>query len=660
MLNQPSSSNTDKAKQMAKDLASQAKAKFNKYKDSGNMAADADKMKNKAKDFSKTEGGKTLGAGVLAGIAAVTAMHGGNLLELQSKANMHNSIDKSIKAELVQYEQKADQTKKDAYNAANSAPMFQKSVANTIVDAQKNAIPERIRNMQGSSEFQAKMDSDAKDVTTENNIVGNVIRQSSDSYNREAMGEDFGPKLAEAKSKLQDYDQAKGNLERQKSSYESGSSVRRAERANENLNNAMGDAAKTFVVGGAAAGFAFSKRNKGEKPKTGPDTEPNPSPEPIPDAQETINVAEAAIESKETVAEMSQDQRTEIKEVKEKFDAKTNEEEAMKNNLTGFTAQEYGPKEAPIVEAPAPAVAEVKKEEKKGGFFGGIGKLASRFGLIGLASVGGGKAIEQVYGMATADSGAKIEMTQPASTGIVEAPQATTESKIDIASEGSPDEENTPETPTITPQATTEAPSATPAAETIPVTPAATTEAAPEVKQEIPAISPLAYSADTPDYLATKAKVEAFAKESGVGNQMRAYTTELAGEMVTNMTATLNEKGATMAPDAKAVLEAKINSWKYIQSHIKQDSIYIEIADSAKGTFEKATTGNPNSVLLKIRMNRLNITDIANHKFESGTFAGSYADSHGLANAKSDMENIRLIRDGQTPNVSNEVGDGGL
>jgi hypothetical protein len=157
---------------------------------------------------------------------------------------------------------------------------------------------------------------------------------------------------------------------------------------------------------------------------------------------------------------------------------------------------------------------------------------------------------------------------------------------------------------------------------------------------------PLAYAPKNQEYLSARAKIEAFAKQSGTTEQLSQYTDFIADQIITNLKATLAEKGSTMSSEEQSILMAKVSAWKYIKNHNSASELYISLENAApdqKYTFLKAASGNPKSIFLKVRYDNLNAADIANYNFDGVSFE-SYAREHGFKNASANMARIAELR----------------
>ena len=134
--------------------------------------------------------------------------------------------------------------------------------------------------------------------------------------------------------------------------------------------------------------------------------------------------------------------------------------------------------------------------------------------------------------------------------------------------------------------------------------------------------APKVQEAISPEYAAAKIKVEQAAAETGAGAKYVEYTKKVTQELITNMSATLAEKGSTMSPQEVKVLNAKINAAKYLNLHLVDGKMYVTIAESAKATFKEAANGNPNSIFQQAadaKYGNFNLVKFGSYQFESGT-----------------------------------------
>jgi hypothetical protein len=778
----PSSNKWDKAKQQAKAVAEQAKAKFNKYKDSDQAKEHVAKGKELMISEKAQNVAKALGAGVLSVIVSGQA---GKMMDLNSKADVLNKLDATAVAERTVSDNAVQVSKSQIANFTQYGGIGQKSMAQTLKEAGQKEMDKEIEYQKGvlgnmqqlqnndsnieakKSEInsreadRARLEQESQDFTTDGNQFGNAIKgANSNTFRGGEFGDNFGQKAEALKSKLASHDELKKENQRATDKYYQGNTMNPALEATQQSKEAQGDAAKTFVIGGLAGGaFAFSRKKKGEQApsKEEPKTEPNP--EPIPQALETKQVetvteAVQAIEGIETVTPPTFAEKEEaIKINEETQESISRVKKGIGGKDTGFTADEYSPKEAP-----AP------KEAEKVPFWKKAGKLATQLTMGAAAASAikmgpdiakiipnfnqGGANIEnvnkaetggrdianeqQVWGkqsakeaylsskqseinsvkhdidvrmqvithnfpgnnfnsMAAEMEKAKItplrsklsqldyelktmesenfdgklskfqvdlinKATEYSGTSDVDKTNIkafldknqslpsteTAPAKVDISTEtpGEPDVAETSNqaapvaaestVPAVDLVGATQTP---PIPNTIPAEPAKAVEAAPvTITTEAPPV----------DYTIAKAKLEKLASQSEIGKQMKEYTGKITTELITNLSATLAQKGSTMAPADVQILTAKINALKYIKSH-NGDSIYIPIAESAKPTFATAATGNPESIFGKVRYGNLNKTDIATKDFDGVNMVKTFAEK-GITNVQAHLDEITAAR----------------
>jgi hypothetical protein len=766
----PSSNKWDKAKQQAKDMAAQAKAKFNKYKGSDQAKEHVAKGKELMVSEKAKNVAKALGSGAL---AVLISGQGGKMMDLNAKADMLNKLDATAVAERTVSDNAVQVSKSQIANFTQYGGIGQKSMAQTLMEAGQKEMDKEIDYQKGvlgnmqqlqnnesnieakKSEInskeadRARLEQDSKDFTTDGNQFGNAIKgANNNTFRGSEFGENFGQKAEALKSKLASHDELKKENQKATDKYYQGNTMNPALEATQQSKDAQGDAAKTILgVGGVM--YAISSRKKGEKApsKEEPKTEPNPEPIPqVPEAQqvETMTEAVQAIEGTEA-QETSQEWKDSIKKIMEdEGEVKPKDQ----GSPTGFTADEYGPKQAPTI----------KKETEKVPLWKKAGKFVTQSAMVGSVIFGGSKGMEALKGQPQLSmGGANVERVNIASEGsevdgvetkrsneamtpdkaadwakstylekfqsevdkannamstenaeftdfmtkamspsgdrseaainmhkqdhernlsrnqdaINEATKKLDEAKgIDFKSTKlSPDiasfikdkvsysgqdqavitavnsylsqndslasqvkpAETIPQAQPVT--ASTEAPAQTsPAATQEVAKPVAAAETAPAAVKESPPV----------DYTIAKENIEKLASQSEIGKQMKEYTNTITTELITNLSATLAQKGASMAPADVQILTAKINALKYIQSH-NGDSIYIPVAESAKATFATAATGNPESIFGKVRYGNLNKTDIATKNFDGVTMAKTYAEK-GITDVQAHLDQITAAR----------------
>ncbi len=182
---------------------------------------------------------------------------------------------------------------------------------------------------------------------------------------------------------------------------------------------------------------------------------------------------------------------------------------------------------------------------------------------------------------------------------------------------------------------------AAPKPENIIAAPQATTEKTPQIVK----VTFGEFNSSDPGYIASKEKIDSFAKESGLTSKLADYNKALAAELLNKMTATLEQKGATLTPQEKSILQAKIDTWRHIEVLTSSDSLDIRIAKISLDTIRTAVGTDPDSVLLKTKVDTvtgvgiLNAIDIANNNYAgSGTFGGQ---NPGQAGNLTHINNLR-------------------
>jgi hypothetical protein len=431
----PSSNKWDKAKQQAKDMASQAKAKFNKYKDSDQAKEHVAKGKelmvsDKAKDVAKA-----LGAGVLAAIASGNM---GKMMDLNSKADMLNKVDAIAVAERSVSDNAVQVSKNQINNYTNYSGIGQKSMSQTLKEAGQKEMNTQISYQKGvldnmhqlqnnESNIAAKegeiksleskkasIEADSQDLTSSGNLYAQAIKDANNNtFQGSEFGPDFGQKAEALKSKLVAHDQLKTENQTATDKYYSGNTMNPALEATQQSKDAQGDAAKVILgVGGLT--YAISRKKKGEQAPSneGPKTEPNPEPIPqVPEAQkvETVTEAVQAIEGIETITPPTEAEIAEaIKINEETQESISRVKKGIAGKDTGFTAEEYGPKEAvaeEVVEIPV-----VKKDVEKVPLWKKAGNFATQAAMLGSVVFAGTKGFEALKGQPQLNmGGANVE-----------------------------------------------------------------------------------------------------------------------------------------------------------------------------------------------------------------------------------------------------------
>jgi hypothetical protein len=163
----------------------------------------------------------------------------------------------------------------------------------------------------------------------------------------------------------------------------------------------------------------------------------------------------------------------------------------------------------------------------------------------------------------------------------------------------------------------------------------------------IPKALPLAYKPYNEAYLTARAKIEAFANESGTIKHLSEYTEYLSKEIITNLSSTLDTKGSTMSAKELAIIKAKITAWKYIKDHNDNSKLYISLENATieeKNAFLIAGDNNPESIYNEVSYNNINKTDFATRNFDGVSYTGSYAKEKNIPDAKTNIDRITKMR----------------